>query len=54
MRVSKLAAVGKPECSRTVDYSFKPGELAAVGDVIYTVQPYEYVADNKPSAIPVL
>ena len=53
MRVSKLAAVGKPECSRTVDYSFKPGELAAVGDVIYTVQPYEYVADNKPSAIPV-
>jgi hypothetical protein len=50
MRLSKLAAAGKAECSRTVDYSFKPGELAAVGDTIYTIQPYEYVADNKPSA----
>lgn len=53
MRMSKLAAVGKAECSRTVDYSFKPGELAAVGDIVYTVQPYEYMADSKPSAIPV-
>ena len=53
MRLSKLAAVGKAECSRTVDYSFKPGKLADVGDIIYTVQPHECVADNKPSAISV-
>ena len=52
MRTSKLAAVAKLECSRAVDFSFKPGEKAAIGDVVYTVQPYEYVADNKPSAIP--
>ena len=53
MRTSKMAAVAKPECSRAVDFSFKPGEKAAIGDVVYTVQPYEYMADNKPSAIPV-
>ena len=36
-----------------MDFSFKPGEKAAIGDVVHTVQSYKYVADNKPSAIPV-
>ena len=27
--------------------------MAAIGDVVYTVQPCEYVADNKQSAISV-